>query len=123
MHNLQEPIDAVVDDQFTFEAKELRVSLSSSSRCFRLPVAHGCRCSAAVASFLVATWQRHTNTACPATLAQVTFVAGEDIWALKFGSPGAFERFLQKYNKARCRGGEAGLSGSFSAQTWIHAAR
>jgi hypothetical protein len=50
----QEPIDTVVDDQFSFEAKELRV----------------------------------------------TFFSGEDIWALKFGSPGAFERFLQKYNKA-----------------------
>lgn len=27
---------------------------------------------------------------------RVTFMAGDDIWALKFGSPGAFERFLQK---------------------------
>lgn len=34
----------------------------------------------------------------------MTFVAGEEIWALKFGSPGAFERFLQKYNKAGCSG-------------------
>jgi len=51
---LQEAIDTLVDDQFSFEARELRV----------------------------------------------TFFAGEDVWALKFGSPGAFERFLQKYNKA-----------------------
>lgn len=43
-----------MDDQFSFEAKELRV----------------------------------------------TFVVGEEVWALKFGSPGAFERFLQRYNKA-----------------------
>lgn len=27
---------------------------------------------------------------------RVTFLAGDDIWALKFGSPSAFERFLQK---------------------------
>ena len=31
---------------------------------------------------------------------RVTFVAGEDIWALKFGGIAAFERFLQRYNKA-----------------------
>lgn len=50
----QDAIDTVVNDDVTFDARDLRV----------------------------------------------TFLAGDDIWALKFGSPGAFERFLQKYNKA-----------------------
>jgi hypothetical protein len=31
---------------------------------------------------------------------RVAFQAGDDIWALKFASAAAFERFLQKYNKA-----------------------
>lgn len=31
---------------------------------------------------------------------RVTFMAGDDIWAVQFGSPGSFERFLQRYNKA-----------------------
>ena len=51
----QDPIDALVDDNFSFEARDLRV----------------------------------------------TFFAGDsDVWALKFGGPAPFERFLQKYNKA-----------------------
>ena len=51
----QDPIDSLVDDNFSFEARDLRV----------------------------------------------TFFAGEnDVWALKFGGPAPFERFLQKYNKA-----------------------
>jgi hypothetical protein len=51
---VQDPIDTVVDDNFEFDAKELRM----------------------------------------------TFMAGDDIWAVKFGSPASFERFLQRYNKA-----------------------
>ncbi|PSC67936.1 vacuolar import Vid27-related [Micractinium conductrix] len=50
----QDPIDTLVDDQFSFDAKDKRV----------------------------------------------TFLAGDDVWSLKFGSAGGFERFLQKYNKA-----------------------
>ncbi|EFN59732.1 hypothetical protein CHLNCDRAFT_133326 [Chlorella variabilis] len=74
----QDPIDTLVDDNFSFEARELRV----------------------------------------------TFAAGDDIWALKFGSPGAFERFLQKYNKAafenrfgleQTDASEAKLFGDFSS--------
>lgn len=51
----QDPIDTLVDDQFSFDAKDKRV----------------------------------------------TFLAGDDVWSLKFGSAGGFERFLQKYNKVR----------------------
>lgn len=40
---------------------------------------------------------------------RVTFLAGDDIWALKFGSPGAFERFLQKWAGPGAEGCRQGL--------------
>lgn len=96
----------MVDDQFTFEAKELRASAGLSGRAQLLK--HCCCHASAACPWPGRIAQQVTRPMPLPQVLQVTFVAGDDVWGLKFGSPGAFERFLQKFNKAGGRGAGAG---------------